>query len=166
MIAGPGSRPRNVALSNFYMKQNCLLLARSADLDCIPACAVNAVSCRKGSSAARITKDVLISCSIRFRKLGSIGPMIHILRLGFRVIKLGQEFKSIKWLKDLKEGVWITRMLNRNRIDHCVSIDGNRICAPDSEEQFPLKICEDFLKMCGGGFGVNFVEVFHLIDTN
>lgn len=166
LLGGPGARSAEKEIEQYHVKHCNIIMARSCHLDCAPACLVNAIFSYIGPNKAKRAMKDLIAYSFQFKNLGQIGPVLHSLRMGMRIVRVATEHRNIQWLVKQEFGVWLVRMIVTNESDHCVAIDADRALILDSVEPYPITLCERALALCGGASQgkVIVAEVFQLVD--
>lgn len=167
VFGGPGARLANVCLTYYWRVEECFVPCRSEALDCVPARAVNALSCFKGGISAKKAEEVFKTSGVKFKKLGEAGRIIQGLGMKIAIQRVASDCKYIKWLSDLKEGVWLVRFIVPNRYEHCITINGEKQCILDSEELYPIALNEETVVMCAGGDREKIIvaEVSRLVES-
>ena len=92
--------------------------------------------------------------------LKPVGTLGNQLRVGLEVHKLGKSgnmrvymkdrWEGFRWICDQAEGVWIVRLTQVGLVDHCVCVDSKRGLIYDGEEEFPIRLAQESLALCGG----------------
>lgn len=168
IIGGPGARAPDARLRNYWMTGAGLVYCTSRVIDCVPACSINAIAYYKGEMEARMAERVFNASTVKFRKLRVAGRVMQRPGLKVRLEKAPLYTRSLEWLANVKEEVWMVRLIIPYKVDHCLAIDGDGRRILDSEEVYPVSLNKMALEMCAGGLKGRIIlaEVFQLVSAS
>ena len=87
------------------------------------------------------------------KKIQKIGERLTIQKPDKETVKELREDKydlAFDWLENLRCGKWIVRLCQIGLVDHCIAIDADRKLILDSAEEYPMELCDDAIRCCGG----------------
>ena len=170
ILGGPGARDGNEPLKAHTIEIKGEIFMRAVEGQCVAAAMINAVDALKGPSEAKLAAEYLGEKNPQYLRLSSCADDMHKICRGCRVRKVPKSVKKefnedrFLWLGRLERGVWIVRLVRQQESDHCLVVDGLRKLIIDSSEQYPLRLCEEALRLCGGD-GENELEVAEVLEV-
>lgn len=178
IMGGPGARKRDPAMVRYFRKNNRSLVACSSEFDCIQAESSNAIALQRGVEGYHRATLVWKKYSSRLSKLGQGGPVIVSmgLKLELRkpkhliaVLQNHRFDRAFNIIAEFSCGLWMVVLQNydRHRVEHCVLVDANQKIILDSEEEYPITLCAQSLRMSAGSGcrKLQVTQVIELCDT-
>ncbi len=57
---------------------------------------------------------------------------------------------AFRWLAESAKGVRLVRVVESGILERCFCVDANEALIYDSAEEYPLRLLEEVLRLCGG----------------
>lgn len=167
IVGGPGARGRAPALTPHLAPWKGRVLYRAESHRCAEAAFLNGLAALRAAPAGyhdevaaalefiheTVGTSSLVSLgglqeSIRnIASLVSVKPELH--RVPSKAFRIFRE-DPFRFLTHLVRGVWIVRLVQKGRVDHCVLVDCDDQLIYDGAEEFPVVLGEGTLALCGG----------------
>ena len=176
LLNGTGAREPNPDLKPFHLHGTDVMIARSEDFDCVPAATASAIGIICGGEGFKRACEVWSKTKLHLSNLGQAGPVLFSMGLSLKMKKpsnLLQQLRSsppntgIEIVSNLRKGVWLVRLFQSkgHRVDHCVVVDAWNQMIVDSEEEHPIALTAQSLRMCGGKSCANLkiIEIIEII---
>ena len=161
-VGGIGARSGIKSFRGFQIREFGRTFSQGNQDSCVSNALINAYDCLLGSEMASLVARHVnnhpfkISC---LRQLHKIIVEISFFILNPKKVvikKVDKEFipkfneDRFGWVANLKEGIWMLRVVQLDKADHCVCIDANRGIVLDSAAPYPFILVQDLLTKLGG----------------
>lgn len=128
------------------------------------AALVNGVGRLRGNETARAYRRVFERLRPSVKNLAALSrwmfvvlehlPAEHHGRVELRKVekrcrKQFEEGDKFAWLA-ASNRMWVVRLYQAQKVDHCILVDGSRKLIYDSAERVPIELTPDALRYCGG----------------
>lgn len=174
VIGGIGARGHIHNARRFEVHEFGTNPARSNQGNCVPAAVANAVSALATIDDAKRVEKYFNDHPRVYTTLKQLFEEVHRINLPLAVRRIPKAEREafqkdpFAWVSNLKSGVWIVRLDQHDKSDHCVAIDGNRGLILDGASRYPFILSEEILRRLGGDHATKLrvAEVRELVMPN
>lgn len=162
-VGGPGSRDAVAKLNVYHVYDYGRTMWEESEGLCACAAVVHAINFVRGKEVAETYMGYFKKSRPRVVNLGNLSDLVrrmkHCVPSGnsarVECRRMGKTERTsfnkdaFKWMVN-QMGNWLVRLVQVGKVDHCVFVDCSRRLIWDSAEAYPLRLCQDSLRMCGG----------------
>ena len=156
VVGGPGARAVSTRLTKYYSKESGPIFMRASEGECAVAAVVNAVDILMGRDVEIEAKKYLMEKCPHYLRVASCAEDIHKVCKNHDLRKVPKTERKeydedrFAWIGKLNRGIWLVRLVQPHVVDHCVVVGGPRKLTIDSEEEYPVRLSVETLRLCGG----------------
>ncbi|KAI0560883.1 hypothetical protein FGB62_98g054 [Gracilaria domingensis] len=163
-VGGPGARASSSSSRQLQVLSAGRLHSRSSGRhDCLVSAVVNAVDSMLDLASARLSDRALRDSAVPLEHIGSTSRALQSTGLGLNLRQVPVDDRSISGViraaNRRRDGYVLVRLQSGDEVDHVVTVDARRGLILEGAEEYPLRLSEETLRLCGGGPKARVTEV-------